>query len=156
MMRGEPGVIRREVFIAATPETVFDFLIDPMLMARWFGISHELVARPGGVFRIEVSRGNVARGVYTEVIPPRRVAFTWGWESQDPGLAALAPGASLVEIDLEPRNGGTLLRLQHSGLPDSLKGIHGDRWSHYLIKLEAVAQLEGKRKMDQKQSRETT
>lgn len=137
-MSGEGGVIEREIFIATSPETVFGFLVDPLLMAEWFGISHTVEAHPGGVFRVEVSRGNVAHGVFTEVIP-RRVAFTWGWESGDPSLTPLSPGSSLVEIDLEPRNGGTLVRLRHSGLPDSLKRIHGERWSHRFAHLEEAA-----------------
>ena len=135
-MSGERGVIEREIFIAAAPETVFGFLVDPVLMAEWFGISHTVEAHPEGVFRVEVSRGNVARGVFTEVIPHRRVAFSWGWQSGDRSLTALSPGSSLVEIDLEPRNGGTLVRLRHSGLPDSLQRIHGERWSQHLARLE--------------------
>jgi hypothetical protein len=38
-------------------------------------------------------------------------------------LALLAPGASLVEIELQ----GTLRRLQHRRLPAYLAGRHGDR-----------------------------
>jgi len=93
---------------------------------------------PGGTFRVELSRGNVARGVFTDVTPARRVAFTWGWEAGDPALAGLAPGASLVEIDLQPERGGTRLRLRHSGLPEDLLARHGDRWSYYLGRLEAT------------------
>jgi uncharacterized protein YndB with AHSA1/START domain len=144
---GERSVIEREIFIAAAPETVFGFLVDPALMAEWFGLTHTVEAHPGGVFCVEVSQGNVARGVYTEVIPHRRVAFSWGWQSGDPSLTALSPGSSLVEIDLEPRNGGTLVRLRHSGLPDSLGRIHGERWSHHLARLEeATVESVAKRK----------
>jgi uncharacterized protein YndB with AHSA1/START domain len=139
-MSREPGVLDREIFIAAAPDTVFAFLTDPRLMAKWFGISHDVEVRPGGAFRVEVSLGNVARGFYVEVVPHRRVTFSWGWESRDPALAALSPGRSLVEINLEPRNGGTLVRLRHSGLPDSLERIHGERWSHYLAQLVGAVQ----------------
>ena len=69
------------------------------------------------------------RGVFTEVVPHRKVAVTWGWESKDPSLAALKPGESLVEIELEPREGGTLVRLRHSRLPKDISEIHADRWS---------------------------
>jgi len=135
------GAIEREIFIDATPETVFGFLTDPALMARWFGLSHTLDAREGGVFRVELPRGNVAAGVFTEVKPYRRVAFTWGWESAEADLASLKPGSSLVEIELEAENGGTLLRLRHSGLPEGLQRMHGDRWSYYLDQLDRVARL---------------
>ena len=70
---------------------------------------------------------------------PRRIAFTWGWESHDTDhadLGLLPPGASLVEIDLVPKEGGTLVRFRHSGLPDVLSEMHGDRWSRYLVRLE--------------------
>jgi uncharacterized protein YndB with AHSA1/START domain len=137
-MNREAGVITREVFIAAPLETVFEFLVDAQVMARWIGSFEQIDPQPGGIFQIEVSPGNVARGKYTEVVPFRRVAFTWGWLSQDPELAALRPGASLVEIELEPKDGGTLLRLHHSGLPDGLESIHAERWSVYLARLAAI------------------
>ncbi len=143
-MTGKENAIEREVFIAATPETVFGFLVDPALMARWIGLSHRLDPRPGGLFQVEVSRGNVARGVYTEIEPARRVAFTWGWDSQDASLAMVPPGASLVEIELEPKDGGTVLRLRHSRLPDAASTIHGERWSLYLGRLEAVLRERGR------------
>jgi uncharacterized protein YndB with AHSA1/START domain len=138
-MSNERVIIEREVFIAAPPETVFRFLVNPELMTLWFGISHKLKAHLGGIFRVEVSVGNVAYGTFTEVIPNRRVAFTWGWETADAAIAALKPGTSLVEIDLEPKEEGTLLRLCHSRLPDDLAAIHGDRWSNYLVQLAAAA-----------------
>lgn len=138
-MSGKGSVIERQLFIDASPQTVFRFLVDPKLMAHWIGVLHSLQPRPGGLFQVEVSRGNVARGAYTEVTPPRRVAFTWGWDSGDPSLALTPPGTSLVEIELEPKDGGTLLRLRHSGLPDATIPIHRERWSLYLDRLGAAA-----------------
>lgn len=137
-MRNKRETIEREIFIAASPETIFRFLVDPLLMARWIGLKHALEPRPGGVFAVQVSPGQLARGVFTEVVPNQRVAFTWGWESGDSALAALKPGESVVEIELEPREGGTLVRLRHSRLPKDISGIHGDRWSHYLGRLQAA------------------
>jgi uncharacterized protein YndB with AHSA1/START domain len=128
-------IVEREVFIAASPETVFGFLIDPGLMARWIGEQHELDPHPGGIFRVAL-REAVASGTYEEIVPYRRVAFTWGWEGRDD----LPPGRSLVEIELEPKDGGTLLRLRHSGLArEALAPFtpeeHGKRWAYYLSRL---------------------
>ena len=120
-------IIERQIFIAASPETIFPFLIDPALMARWFGLKHTLEPRPGGGFRVQVGSDHLARGVFTEVVPQRKVAFTWGWESKDLSLAALKPGESLVEIELEPREGGTLVRLRHSRLRKDVSKIHANR-----------------------------
>jgi uncharacterized protein YndB with AHSA1/START domain len=138
----EPDDITREIFIAATPDTVFGFLIDPALIMKWIGISHQLEPRPGGIFRVEVSAGNIARGIYTQVIRPHRVAFTWGWETHAADLTALAdlpPGASLVEIDLIPKGDGTVLRFRHSLLPKASSKLHDARWSIYLDRLKTAA-----------------
>jgi uncharacterized protein YndB with AHSA1/START domain len=147
----EHVVIEREIFVAASPETVFCFLTDPALMTDWIGVSHELDARPGGLLRIQFSRGDIARGHYTEILPHRRVAFTWGWEPNhkgcNPNLTVLPPGASLVEIDLESREGCTLLRLRHSHVPKEIAERHRERWSHYLAQLAAVVkERESKRR----------
>jgi uncharacterized protein YndB with AHSA1/START domain len=128
--------IDREIFIAAAPETVFRFFVEPAFMARWFGQQHTLDPRPGGIFRVEVTAGKFARGAYTEVTPHRRIAFTWGWEGRDD----LPPGGSLVEIELVPKDGGTLLRLRHSGLPTTAETPftpeeHRKRWANYLARL---------------------
>jgi hypothetical protein len=70
------------------------------------------------------------------------VAFTWGWEpnhnGRNPNLTVLPPGASLVEIDLELREGGTLLRLRHSYVTKEIAERHRERWSHYLGQLAVV------------------
>jgi len=133
--------IERVILIAAPPEIVFDFLIKPELVARWIGRSLAREPKAGDRFLVEFSdSGYVARGVYTEVSPPRRIAFTWGWE----GHESFPPGASLVEIELVPHNGGTQLRLRHSGLPkaapDELSPDgHSRRWQHYLARLQSLA-----------------
>jgi uncharacterized protein YndB with AHSA1/START domain len=141
-------IIEREIFIAASTETIFCFLVDPLLMARWIGDSITLDPRAGGLLRVGFSRGDVARGQYREVVPHRRVAFTWGWEpdhkGQNPNLTNLPPGASLVEIDLEPKEAGTLLRLRHSRVPGAIAQRHGERWSHYLTQLAAACEREEK------------
>jgi uncharacterized protein YndB with AHSA1/START domain len=134
-MTREDGTIERDIFIAAPPETVFEFLTDARLMAQWLGSFYELDPRPGGVFQVEVSPGNIAVVKYTEIVPIRRVAFTWGWNSLRPDLAALGPGESLVEIELERREGGTHLRLRHSRLPEELRPIHNERWTAHLGRL---------------------
>ena len=135
--------IVREVFIAAAPQTVFGFFVEPRLMARWFGHRHMLDPRAGGVFRVEVSEGAVASGTYMEVTPHRRVAFTWGWEGRDD----LPPGRSLVDIELVPSKGGTLVRLRHGDLPTAVGAPfapeeHGKRWSHYLTRLQEQCAVE--------------
>ena len=135
----EPSVVECEIFIAAAPETIFSFLVEPRLLEHWIGISRAREPRPLRPFSIEFDSGHVARGVYTTVSPPRRVAFTWGWDGED----AVPPGTSLVEIELVPQEGGTLVRLRHSGLPENAPPLfspasHKEHWSRYLARLKAA------------------
>ena len=52
----------------------------------------------------------------------------------------MPPGSGLVEIDLIDRDGGTLLRMAHSGLPNAAQCTGHDRgWAHYLGRLALVA-----------------
>jgi uncharacterized protein YndB with AHSA1/START domain len=77
------------------------------------------------------------RGEYVEVVRNRRVVFTWGWEG--PG-AAVGPGGSTVEIDLEPHGKGTRLRLVHRGLPAGELASHTEGWDYFLPRLISVAE----------------
>ena len=124
-----------EVRIEASPETVFPFFTDPDKMCRWMGMSANLDARPGGVFDVEVTPTFRALGEYKEIDPPRSVAFTWGYEG-----SSVPPGSSLVRITLVPDGSGTIVRLEHSGLPDDeQRAGHTDGWVHYFERLEVVA-----------------
>jgi len=60
-MSEPPVKAQRTVIIEADPETVFEFLIHPALMAEWFGIGHVLEPRVGGKFEVEVSSGTSRR-----------------------------------------------------------------------------------------------
>jgi uncharacterized protein YndB with AHSA1/START domain len=132
-------VVEREVRIAARPETVFDFFIDPEKMRQWKGRSAELDPRPGGVYRVEINEQATVGGEYVVVEPPNRVVFTWGWEGQETGEHAVAPGSSRVEVDLVPDGDGTLVRLRHLNLPEHSREIHGQGWDHYLRRLAKAA-----------------
>jgi len=127
--------LEREVYIEATPETVFGYLVEPAKMTRWMGTEATFEPRPGGRYRVNVSGEDVASGQVVAVEANRRVVYSWGWE----GGEMLPPGASRVEITLRPSGTGTTLTLRHSGLPDELADKHGEGWDHYLARLTTVA-----------------
>jgi uncharacterized protein YndB with AHSA1/START domain len=132
----------RELSIAARPETVWEFLVDPEKVTRWMGVAATLEPHPGGEYRVEVLPGIVASGSFVEVDPPRRLVFTWGWEPshmEAPG-SVVTPGSSTVEIELEPDGDGTRLRFEHRDLPGvEATASHADGWDHYLPRLTAAA-----------------
>jgi uncharacterized protein YndB with AHSA1/START domain len=128
--------VEREVAIAASPETVWEFLVDPEKAVRWMGTEATLDPVPGGQYRVVVMPNTVARGEFVELDRPRRLVWTWGWEPGAP--SGLEPGASTVTIDLVPDGDGTLLRFAHE-LPVEHVGMHGEGWDHYLGRLVVVA-----------------
>jgi uncharacterized protein YndB with AHSA1/START domain len=131
----EPLVVRRETEIAAPPATVFAFLTDPEKILSWMGTEATTEAHPGALDLVKGcggDRGRAARGAFREVVPVYRLAYSFGWEGDE----EVPPGSSLIEIDLIDRDGGTLLRITHSGLPNEAKCAGHDRgWAHYLDRL---------------------
>src|SRR5262245_48233197 len=76
--------------IAASPSAVFAYLTDGDRWARWQGASADIEARPDGLFRVTMADGSAAEGRFLEVVPDRRVVFTWGWR----GSPTLPPGST--------------------------------------------------------------
>lgn len=134
----EPFIVRRETHIAAPRATVFAYLTDPDKILSWMGRSAEMEPHPGGLYLLKGigERGGVARGEFREVVPVHRLAYTFGWD----GGQEVPPGSSLIEIDLIEQNGGTLLRMTHSGLPNEAQAAaHAKGWTHYLGRLTSAA-----------------
>ena len=132
----QSDIVECEVRIAARPETVFRFFTEADQMVRWKGLRATLDPRPGGVYRVDINGADVARGEYVEIVPHRRVVFTWGWEGNRHGVP---PGTSRVEISLIPDGDGTIVRLAHRDLPAETRKPHAEGWQHYLPRLAAVA-----------------
>jgi uncharacterized protein YndB with AHSA1/START domain len=133
----EPLVVHRETQIAAPPATVFAFLTDPEKILNWMGTEATTELHPGGLYLLKgVNNRATARGAFREVVPVHRLAYSFGWDGDE----EVPPGSSLIEIDLIDRNGGTLLRMTHSGLPNAAKcASHDKGWAHYLGRLAMAA-----------------
>ena len=133
----EQAVVERR--IAARPETVFSFFTSAERWLAWQGTQAEIEARPGGIFRVNVRGDGFVSGTFLEVVPARRIVFTWGWEGENPPFP-VPPGGSRVEIDLEPDGQGTVLRLRHEVEITELQELVVGGWVHYLERLEAVSE----------------
>lgn len=127
----------------APAEAVFDAWTSEEVMRRWFHgerawqTSHaEVDLRLGGTVRVvmrdpvkEVDHGG--GGHYTEIDPPRRLAFTWTWDDDD--------RETLIELDFEERDGATKVTLTHINLRDQESVIsHEGGWKTCLENLEGV------------------
>lgn len=129
-------VVEQEVRIKAKPETVFAFFIDPKKMVRWKGLAAQLDPKPGGIYRVDVTGRDIARGEYKEVVPFQKVVFTWGWE----GVGhPVPPGSTTVEVTLTAAGDETIVRLRHYGLSQAVSGQHDQGWAHYMSRLVVAA-----------------
>ena len=129
-------IVRR---IKAPPARVWAAITQPKLMIRWWGpdagptLRAEADVRPGGrlsvLFRLLHGEEHNPTGVYREVVPGRKLVFTWEW----PGMPERE---SLVTFLLKPFDGGTELTLIHEQLPDEeARQSHARGWSGLLDKL---------------------
>lgn len=127
--------VEPEIRIAASPEVIYQFFIDPAKMVQWKGTDAALDPRPGGIYRVNVTGRDIAKGEYVELVPHSRVVFTWGWEN-----GPIAPGSSTIEILLIPDGAETVVRLRHSGLSPEAAEQHAEGWEHFLPRLAAAAE----------------
>ncbi|MGH8931516.1 MAG: SRPBCC domain-containing protein [Egibacteraceae bacterium] len=120
--------VTRTVVLPATPSQVWHSVGSPDRLSRWLGVDIELDVRPGGEGTAREPDGTTRRLVVDDVQPGARLSFSWWPEPRGhgpdastasrPGSAAPAAGpASAVEIDLEPVDGGTRLRVTETALP---------------------------------------
>lgn len=128
--------------IKAAPAKVFAAWTDAQKLIRWFGpantidgsVNAELDVREGGRYRISFKTDDgeyhQVGGVYQDVVPGRRLKFTWAWHSTP-------DRESLVTVTVKPDGDGTLLTLLHEQLFDQVAADgHKRGWSGTLDKLE--------------------
>ena len=121
-MSSSAHTVEIERTFQAPAEAVFDAWTSPEVMRRWWQAEHhwetseaEVDLRVGGTVRVvmrdpEADAEYGGGGTYTEIDPPRRLAFTWLWD--DVGTRML------IELDFEEAGGVTTVRFTHRGLWD--------------------------------------
>jgi uncharacterized protein YndB with AHSA1/START domain len=129
--------------LKAPPEKVYEAWTQPEQMIRWWGVTPqpktpiaETDLRVGGRFRVQFWSPNGEQhsvsGVYREVVPNRKLVFTWAWQSTP-------ERESQVTIDIKPANDGSLLTLMHEQFFDEkARDDHGVGWNHALDTLESL------------------
>jgi uncharacterized protein YndB with AHSA1/START domain len=129
-------LVERTIDIDAPPALVYELFTDAQLLVRWMAPTAEVEPRVGGAIRWTHANGDSCSGRFVELIPARRLVFTYGWERPD---VEVPPGSTTVEITLEPRAAGTRLRLVHRGLAGPMADAHAGGWTNYLARLAIVA-----------------
>jgi uncharacterized protein YndB with AHSA1/START domain len=128
------------------PEKVWRAWTDPEAIKRWFGPGPgepvslaELDVRAGGRFRIVFGgadgRAHECAGVYKEVVPNRKLVFTWCWPNSTPERV------SVVTIVFRDLNGNTELHFRHEQFFDeAARDGHQRGWTKALENLASFLQ----------------
>jgi uncharacterized protein YndB with AHSA1/START domain len=138
--------IVEEIVIAATIERVFDALVTPAELMRWWtepgscvAVEWRMDARQGGDW-ISRWRWNDGRefaigGTIIELRRPTLLQYDW-WDDRYPGLTR-----TLVRYDLTRSGPGTLLRVTHSGFTASRtdRADYAGGWARVLDKVARFA-----------------
>ena len=108
--------IRKERFFPHPPEDVWVALTDPHALAEWLEPNnHQPVV--GHKFEFRCDAGRCGPGVteceVVEAERPRRLVWSWVHRYKDPKRPKANP--MTVTWMLTPKDGGTLLTLEHSG-----------------------------------------
>ena len=129
--------------LKAPPQKVYEAWTQPEKMTRWWGVTGHARApiaetdlRVGGHFRVQFwtpdGEHHSVSGVYREIVPDRRLVFSWAWQSTP-------ERESQVTIDLKADNDGTLLTLTHEQFFDvAARDGHNRGWSMALDTLEKL------------------
>jgi uncharacterized protein YndB with AHSA1/START domain len=139
-MATKPSLVLKRRLKAA-PEKVYEAWTRPEQMTHWWGVAGgprppvaETDLRVGGRFRVQFwdpkNEHHSVSGVYREVVPNRKLAFSWAWQTTP-------ERESLVTIELNPVTEGTMLTLTHEQFFDEkARDDHGHGWNIALDRLE--------------------
>ena len=129
-------------FINAPRARVYAAWTDPAQLKQWWGPESVRTrnfaadVRVGGKYRWDLINQEdeemSCRGEYRELVPGRKVVFTWKWDDDE----AWKNHDSVVTVDLSDRDGGTEVKLTHEKLPsEESRDRHNDGWNSVLDRL---------------------
>jgi uncharacterized protein YndB with AHSA1/START domain len=147
-MAAKVAVAERELVITrlfdAPRELVWRMWTDPDHARNWWGPVHHpavdltMNARPGGRWRhclrsVETGAELWAHGVFREVVPPRRLVFTFAWEEEGE-----RGRENVVTIDFAEENGRTRMTFRQTPFwSDGERDGHREGWSSAFDRLDA-------------------
>jgi len=148
----EIGSIRREVYVEASPEIVFDVVSRPEHLRQWWPQDVHLEPAAGAsgslVFHDDDQGSEAAVVVPITVVearPPHTFAFRW---THPAGERAVDGNSLLVTFALAPSGGGTLLTMTETGFRElgwevaQLEALFADHvtgWDFHLSRLSPYA-----------------
>jgi uncharacterized protein YndB with AHSA1/START domain len=139
--------LQKRLAIRAPASAVWKALTEAGELARWFPTSAECDARPGGAYRFHFESATSPgashdrSGQFLDVVPPKRLSFTWRAPLAETATDAEAP-ETRVEFALVEKGGLTDIVLTHTGFGyggdwDRSFERHSERWGFYVMNLRS-------------------
>lgn len=117
--------VHQEIIFAASPERIYEAFMDSTQHERFTANGVANISRePGGEF---TCHGGIISGRNIELVPNNRIVQAWRSARWHKGIYSIA------RFELQPRENGTLLVLDHTGIPDDQRedieaGWHTRYW----------------------------
>lgn len=137
-----------EIFYPHPVKQVWDALTDPMALGVWL-MPNDFEARVGHRFTFQAGREHTWNGaIYCEIVAldaPHRLSYTWRGEGSTLD--------TLVTFTLGAAEGGTTLRLEHSGFASggqaglTVRDLLASGWNSRILRERLPAFLESHNKV---------
>jgi activator of HSP90 ATPase len=101
--------LHQEVDFKASPQRIYEVLLDSKQFAAFTGMPAEIDPKAGGAFSMF---GGMIVGRNVELIPNQRIVQAWRPTSWKPGVY------SIVKFELKEQGSGTKVVLDHTGFPE--------------------------------------
>lgn len=141
--REQPAQVRINRHYPVAPEKVWQAWTEARALSQWFSpagadsrLSADIDLREGGRWRISFHAPDGERsevsGVYQEVLPHRRLVFSWAWKSTPDRV-------SRISITLVPEAGGTRMEFVHDRFfDDEARRKHEAGWQVFFGHLDRL------------------
>jgi activator of HSP90 ATPase len=124
--------IHREIDFTASPQRVYEALMDVKQFTAFSGRPAEINREVGGAFT--VFAGHIV-GRNLELVPNQRIVQAWRAVTWSEGIYSIA------KFELKPQGSGTHLIFDHTGFPEELKDHLAEGWeSNYWSLLKKYLQ----------------
>jgi activator of HSP90 ATPase len=107
-----PEPIRRETELKASPQRVYEALLDASQFSALTGAPAEIERVAGGAFSCF---GGIITGRNVELIPNKRIVQAWRVKFWPEGVY------SIVSFELQPKDTGTQLTMTHDAFPAGMR-----------------------------------
>jgi activator of HSP90 ATPase len=111
--------LHQEIPIKATPQRIYEALLDSKQFAAFTGLAAEIDPKAGGSFSMF---GGLIVGRNIELVADQRIVQAWRPANWDPGVY------SIVKFELKTRGSGATVVLDHTGFPEGDFGHLNPGW----------------------------